>query len=350
VVAAAGVAAAAVAVVVVARSRHDGAGPPTGPGPPGYTITYRVEVTIDKPEVSRRVVAVRRPFDGSDRTTPAGQPGAETGLVARGGHLYRLDPDKAVDLGDQGPAVAPGDLRLGPELPILRRLGLARPRGSATVAGRTCRRWRFGAPVTDTFKAPTATEYADACIDADGLVLAEDWHLDGRRIRRTEAETVVTTPPGDEALSLGGRPVVSSAAVGVTTLPLDAPPPVPGSWWVASPAPDAFHRIVRYRSTTVEPGTGVPLAGTEFTADAYVAGSEAVWVEQRSGVPVQPPKGTGEAVRAGPLGAGWLWLTPQGPQVRVGGGDGPVTVVRGTVSPERLLAFTRSLKPVATGR
>jgi hypothetical protein len=317
----------------------------------GYTITYRVEVTIDAPERSRRVLTVRRPFAGSDRTTPEGPPGPVSGLVATGGHLYRLDPDRAVDLGDQGPAVAPGDLRLAAQLPALERLGLAEARGTAAFAGRACRRFRFGGPVTDPFKQPSDAEYADVCIDADGLVLAEEWYLDGKILRRTEAETVNVTPPGDEAFDLGGRPVVPAPAVTLTTLPADRLPDTGQPYWTADPPPAGFALHGRYRTAPADPASGLPLSGATVTADAYRSGVDVVWVEHRTGtdLPVEPPTGTGERVEAGTLGGGWLWLTPQGPQVRVAQ-ERQVVVVRGTVGPDDLLAFARSIRPLQGGQ
>jgi hypothetical protein len=308
-----------------------------------------VEVTIDRPERSRRVLAVRRPFDGADRTTPIDPPGPESGFVARGGRLYRLDAGRVVDLGEQGPAVPPGDLRIGHQLPELERLGLAEPRGSATVAGRACRRFRFGGPVTDPFRPPSGEEYADACLDTDGLVLTEHWYLDGKLIRRTEAETVAVTPPGDEAFDLGGGTPVVASAMNVTTLPTDRLPDTGRPYWTAIPPPPGFVLLARYRATTTDPGSGLPLPGGEVSADAYRAGPDVVWVEHRSALDVEPPDDTGERVAAGPLGDGWLWFTPQGPQVRVSTGD-QVVVVRGTVGPAELLTFARSVRTGGGGR
>ena len=316
----------------------------------GYVLTYRVEVTIDAPERSRRVVAVRRPFDGADRTTPLEPPAPVSGLVAREGHLYRLDPDRVVDLGDQGPAVAPGDLRLAPQLPMLERLGLAERRGTATVAGRPCRRFRFGGPVTDRFKRPTDAEYADVCLDADGLLLAEDWYLDGKLLRRTEAEEVVVTAPADDAFDLGGRPVVTAAVVTLAALPTDHIPDTGQPYWTADRPPAGFRLISRYRTATGDPTSGLPLPGAVVTADAYRSGADVVWVEHRgTDLPVEPPDGTGARVEAGTLGGGWLWLTPQGPQIRVANG-GQVVVVRGTVAPDDLLAFARTLEATGAAR
>lgn len=311
----------------------------------GYTIAYRVEVLVDAPERSRRVVAVRRPFDGADVTTPEEPARAVSGLVSRAGHLYRLDPDRAVDLGDQGPVVAPGDLRLAAQLPALEHLGLAEPRGSATIAGRPCRRFRFGGPVTDPFKRPTDAEYADVCVDQDGLLLAEDWYLDGKLLRRTEAQTVAVTPPGDGAFDLGGRPVIPTPAVTLTLLPSDRLPDTGQPYWTADPPPAGFALLSRYRSATTDPASGVPLPGGTVTADAYRSGADVVWVEHRAGagLPVEPPPGTGERVEAGALGGGWLWFTPQGPQIRVAK-DGQVVVVRGTIGPDDLLTFARSVR------
>jgi hypothetical protein len=317
----------------------------------GYVLTYRVEVTIGAPEVSTRVLAVRRPFDGADRTTPEQPPGPASGFVARAGHLYRLDPERAVDLGDQGPAVAPGDLRLAGEIPTLVRLGLAEDLGSGTIAGRVCRRYRFGGPVTDPFKRPSDAEYADICLDADGLLLAEDWYLDGKLLRRTRAETVTMAPPGDDSFDLGGRPVVSTPAVTLTTLPADQIPDTGAPYWTADPPPAGFTLLSRYRSTTADLGSGLPVPGAAVTADAYRSGPDVVWVEHRAGteLAVEPPAGTGEAVEAGALGRGWLWLTPQGPQIRVAK-DNQVVVVRGTIGPDDLLAFARNVKARQAGR
>jgi hypothetical protein len=356
VVAAGGAALAGLAVLVVPAlltgSDDRGQDPSTvSPAPTltGYTITYRVEVTIGAPERSRRVLAVRRPFDGSDRTTPDGSGRPESGLVARGGHLFRLDPDKAVDFGDQGPVVAPGDLQVAAQLPALERLGLALPQGSATVAGRACHRYRFGAPLADGFKVPTDTEYADVCLDGDGLVLAEDWYLDGRLLRHTAAESVVLGPPPDDAFDLGGRTVVATPTVTVTALPSQSIPDTGRPYWTVDRPPEGFTLLRRYRSAAVDLSSGVPLADGGMTADAYRAGADVIWVEHRAELALEPPEGAGEQVEAGTLGAGWLWLTPQGPQIRVGTG-GQVVLVRGTVAPDRLVAFARSLGPRQGGR
>jgi hypothetical protein len=157
------------------------------------------------------------------------------------------------------------------------------------------------------------------------------------------AETVTTSTPGDDAFDLGGRPVVSTPAVHLTPLPADRPPDPGRPYWTADPPPGGFRHIARYQSTPADPGSGQPLGGAAVTADAYQAGPHAVWVEHRDALEVEPPPGTGERVNAGALGDGWLWLTPQGPQVRVAT-SGHVVVVRGTVGPEELLTFARTVK------
>jgi hypothetical protein len=331
-----------------------GPGPERDPGPPppalaGYQITYEVDVDLDPPERSRRMVAARRPFAGRDVAHAEGAVTEETGLVVAGGHLYRLEPQRALDLGPFVPGAPPGDLHVAAQLEALARMGFAEERGAGRVAGRGCRVWRLGQPATDPFRRPTAAEYTDVCFDADGLVLEERWHLDGRRLRSLRALTVSRTAPAGEDLSVGDRPVVPQPLVEVTELPVGQAPRTGSRYWTAPDPPWGFQLRQRLR-VAPRPGAPVSPGAGAMHVDVFALGADFVLVEHRERSAARPAEGAAaEPVDAGRLGGGWLWLTPQGPEVRVGAGSGAV-VVRGSIDPDRLVVFARRLRAVGGSR
>lgn len=189
-------------------------------GPASLRVVYRVEDSAQQPvRVTTLVVDDAPPYRGRTRTLAGPPPGTTDlgGTASDEGHQYLLDPSGAVRT---VMAVAPGfagtGTGLAEALPAAQRHGLARPVGTARVAGRSCTQWLSkdpldSAPVT----AATADERTTSCVDAGGLLLQDSWTLHGRLVRTRTAVSVGPGPSLAGSGLLSGRtpaPAPTSAA------------------------------------------------------------------------------------------------------------------------------------------
>lgn len=332
--------------------RHERSQQPTLSAPPpslaGYSITYAVEVHAGATQVNQRSVQVRRPRDSRDATFTdvAAQP--DTGFLSNGRHLFGYNGANVLDYGERVTAVAPGDYRLGSILRDLVRLDLARKTPTVrTIAGRSCVVYRFGSPLGDVFKAPSQSEYADDCIDADGLLLAERWYFKGKLLRDTEATHVSTAVPGDDAFAqpteeLKPNPTNFGA---VKDLSLAKPPKTGLPYWVARRAPFGFVLRARVRGIASNTTGGSPQVTDIAYIDTYQRGHDLITVTHRElGAAGAPPSGF-ERVHAGALGRGEVNLSVSGASISFTAGKWVVTV-QGPLDVARLRAFAASLRPV----
>lgn len=200
-------------------------------GPVGSSLDrYRIEYRIEVSGLARdETWVVRRPYESMVVSTRDGAEVSGAATATEG--LWTLLADRAAWLPIQdGAHRAAYDLQPTAALPTLLALGLVEPieagpsaGGSGaddgtspaerTVAGRTCTPWRTGRPVgSGEAAAPTAAEYVEVCIDADGLVLSEVWFADGAELSRTEAIAVDSAPDVAESDFVPGPEVADAEA------------------------------------------------------------------------------------------------------------------------------------------
>jgi hypothetical protein len=335
---AAAAAVAAVAGGAALADRVAGAGLPAAPAPrlAGYDIAYRVTTELGAVQTSRRRVLVRRPFWSSDVTTSSA--GARTlAQIVRPGHAV-IDRDGALtDLGPQSPRLAPADVAVDLVLPSLVKQGMAVARGNRVVAGRQCRTYRMGGPVGDPFAAPTASEFADICVDQAGLVLFEDWTTSGKHTRTTEAVSVVAAAPPEGAFSPAGVAALDADVrlQEVRPLALTGKPGEVADYWRVVDRPWGLRLAER--------ASVVPADGPPRVVDVYRAGTAAVVVEHTVGSSEVTSSGAVRSVRVKGLGGGRAFLTWHGPEIVLPAEDGLV-VLRGTLDLDHLAAFAARLR------
>ena len=154
-----------------------------------------------------------------------------TGTITNdAGRWLFLSEAEGWQLRDERKQRPPDDVRAIEALEAAAEDGRAMRRGTDVVAGRTCTIVRTGGPLGDPLKKPTADEHADLCVDRTGVVLREEWRLDGRVARLMVATTFepgVSLDAGDFRPSPEPAPR-SDDTPGVievrTLVPSDAPP------------------------------------------------------------------------------------------------------------------------------
>ncbi|HVV36579.1 MAG TPA: hypothetical protein VHC63_08250 [Acidimicrobiales bacterium] len=312
----------------------------------GFSVEYRVETRAGGTRTETRNVQVRRPFDGRDASFDPTLSLGNSAFVSNGRHLYSQTGTSALDYGERIGA-PPGDYRLEAIAGDLVRLGLARARGTRTVAGRVCRVYRTGAPLGDPFKGATAKEYADLCVGKDGLLLAERWYLNGKLLRDTEATSVDTSVPGDAAFAppVGDLTANPTSFGAVKELSLTKPPNTGLPYWTARRPPWGFALRSRARTITSSTTSGSPQVTDIAYVDTYQRGHDAITVTHRElSAAGAPPRGV-EQVDAGALGAGQVTLTTSGAAIAFRAGKWVVTV-QGPFDVAHLRFFAASLRRV----
>lgn len=225
-----------------------------------YTIDYELtSYSADpaNPTTGSERVRVSRPF-GSELTfsDDTGQTSTYTDVLGK-----REVVDQGTTTVSAQPATAAlYDWRLDATLDDLVASGKFTLKERREVAGRECQVYRTGSPLeANTVTDATATDYADMCIDASGLLLEEVVYLSGNPYQHVKAMTVSEEPVDDIAVE--GEPADTTTSF--TDIGADAEP-VEG-YWTLSTVPDGYELVGRYAYTV--PGQ-VP---DESTTDTTVA-------------------------------------------------------------------------------
>jgi hypothetical protein len=286
--------------------------------PVAYRVVYRVDTGGAS---SYEELVVQRPFLALDVTTP--DPPAP-GVLGRGtltsvDRLYRIDPSGVSEVSGRQPAVGTADQALGPLLPDLVARGVAKAvSAKGEVAGRECRMYRFHEPVAGPIKALAGDDHDDLCLDADGLILSEEWHFHGTTALRRVALSV-DTAPGDltPRLSTEGATPPPTAASGAPTVGAADRPPA----WIAAPAPPAGFSPAASVSFRF-PRTDTPdVPAYTSTVWAFTSGADLITVEAGEGVlPWRADDVHRPATLAG--GAAESVLRSDGPEIRRDLGQG----------------------------
>lgn len=342
--------------VAVASWPTEGAVPAqveAGTPPLAYTIVYETRHG-EAPAVEEQF-DVQRPFR-SRLSTPTHQRVTDAGLLATrsdGGRWLRLEVPIAL---------AAGDLR--PEHVIDPALdqGLVRSRGTRTVAGRPCRLLRFGGPVSGGVFTPVGTdpdEYADVCIDGQGLVLSEIWTMDGTVVRSRHAiEVREREVDADRFAVPADVTTLSTDDGGGAAERVDATfDPGFAEHWRPGPLPDGFAFVGRW--AVVPPALGGPVPSGEargadiaLITDAWTRGPDLLLIDQgaaRRGAGAPWDDGPAIDVDLGALGPAELALNLRMTEVRILRPDGGFVRVAGTLPPDDLLEIARTLHQDQTG-
>jgi hypothetical protein len=280
--------------------------------PASYELTYRIETAgSEAAETRTEVVTVRRPYDSHVVVRTGDAPSGDLEVDVRsnlGLYADTTDPS-APDIGSGIPAAALADVRVDGVLDDLVAAGLFVPRERREVAGRTCQVYRTGQVVeAQQLAAPTDTNYADACIDAAGLVLEEVAFVDGTaQLYEIAVAVDTTTPPPDDEFAITGEPrSFDDGGIEVTSIDPDTAPYA--GYWTPTPQPAGATHTGRYlvrrpdaAQTTTTAGTSSP--GVETYVDVYTNGASFVIVQQGA-VADAPDRDTtlGKDVDGGALG------------------------------------------------
>ena len=322
--------------------------------PNAYHAVYRAEsYSGSKVTVSTEDVSVQRPFDGRvtirEGPTPAGAVQFE-GRSSLGSYA-NYSGSQAGQVSGDAPSVAFGDVRLGSSIGDLAAKGLFVLEERRHTLGRDCQVYRTGSPLQSLkITPPTATDYADACLDESGLVLEEVTVVGGKMTQRLTATEVVADPsfePGSFAIQ--GDPVGFDQGGSVLT-PLDAAAPgIAGQWQFDAP-PAGFEHTGRYTLQTgdkVDPAANPPVAAQ---VDLYVRGVDIVVLRQGplGGEPdLSSAASTGDPVDVGGLGTGQLMLSTIGPTIVAHPGGDRFVELSGTLPPAELGSLMASLHQAA---
>jgi hypothetical protein len=339
------------------RSRHTSTasdlGAPAAPRPSAYRILYRVEALASPPFATRwEELTVRRPFESrqisyDERPTGPDAPGG-SGTLATIDHLYVVGADRGPaglqEVSGRQPGVPTGDEALSAEVTEAVRRGLARPAGDRTVAGRTCHDYRFLEPVAGPIKALTGADHDLICLDGLGLVLREEWVLDGRIVQRKEAVEVTIDPSSvDRAFDAAGAlPSPGSAS------PQVLPRLAPDASFPDPPAPAGFRLVTVVGFQLPAPqqlGSGPADLLYSSTVWAFARGGDVVTVELGTSTQAALPWSETDPSRSLSLSLGRATsvLRSDGPEIRVDLGRRRWVRVRGTVGPAQLSTYAQRL-------
>ena len=320
-----------------------------------YRVVYRVEQLVDDPPiVTWEEKVVRRPFHGLSVTTreppaPGEQP--VSGVLTTADRVYSVSAQGLQEVAGRVPGVPGGDQALGVVLDDAVERRLARPGDRRRVAGRDCRVYRIARPHHRPLGPFEGDDHTDVCIDDAGLLLAEEWTLDGDMVQVRTAVAVDVSPPDEllrEALSPAGasppppglEPPLVTRDDGATSF-LSAPAPPDGF------EPAGVMRVVTPASVAnpdAAPGTVL------FTSVAwvFVRGPDVVSVEAGEGTAPWSQEDAAITVELTGLGPAQSVLGPEGAELRLER-DGRWVRVRGTVAPARLHRYAATLTGTLPG-
>lgn len=321
--------------------------------PKAYRAVIRVENRADELVTTTERLWVRRPFQ-SRVETYAGPPpgrGRPTVRVSVFGGLVSESP-RAEPLNVAAPpSIGSGDTRIDAVLDEALDARTLIRREVREVFGRRCRVYRAGGPIfagdLERYVAGTGN-YADVCVDSNGIVLEEHWVYRGRPIQRRVVVELEIDPPIDTSvfrISVEPTPGIERGAV----QRVDPDEVDETGLWTLPDAPDGFTSLGRY--AVIFPKAAVPSQGGESppapssTTDVYVRGPDLLVVDQDPSLVrlTESEDRPFRTVRIRGLSDAVLIVDARMSEVRGTTPDGSVVRVFGTLQPDRLLALTRSL-------
>ncbi len=321
-----------------------------------HRIVYRLTDPDGNVETDRFIV--RAPFDSRLETSLGEPPGGDT-VSVQIGTIDRLaiggvDTPATVA---RVPGLAPSSIRLAPILEAAVAADLVEVREQRMVAGRRCQVHRSGTTLASGPLRPiTPDEFADSCIDADGLLLEETLFFEGEPVFRRTAVEVELDPPTEDADFPTGDPTAPVDQGGGSTLPAepDSAPIGPFHVLPADAVPTGFSLLERFSVIPPQPDRfsdptkreGI-IAGV---ADVYVDGRGDFFVVYQGGtlgriVAFAPTPDVGTVV-VGELGDGELLLSALGTEVRVPLPGGRFVHLIGPLDPDVLVGIGAALEEI----
>jgi hypothetical protein len=275
---------------------------------------------------------IRRPFDAHLVSKAGAPPGTDEqwSLIWNLGKYGQTTSGGSPEVGQVAPQAALGDIRLDATLTDLVADAKFVAKERRIVLGRECQVYRTGQAVeTLSVAAPTNTDYAEACIDSDGLLLEEVVVSSGKLAERLIATSVDDqTAPADSVFTITGDPT-PLAQGGSQLSPIDATTkPADGYWGLATP-PTGYTLQGRYvlqtpadqsasdtSASTTTTSTTAPPAPVPSYVDVYVNGPDTIIVRQgpTAGEP-QSDATQGTSVDLGALGSAPLGATLTGSHI-----------------------------------
>lgn len=329
--------------------------------PDQYLIDYRVRYRSGTENIER--LAVRRPFESRTEIfigRPAKGNPDQVRETAFGTLVTQSGKDEPVTTA-AAPAMADGDVRPEPALDGALDSGVLERRERRRVAGRLCTVYRGGGAVAGgVLQAPTARDYTDICLDANGLAL-ETWQvIDGRAaIQKVAARVVVGAEAGigDGTFEFAGRPVKDGDRGAGSVGEIEPGSAPEGPAFALDTPPDGFTLRGRYAVVPAQAALANPMGQGEAVAgiaDVWVRGVDFVVVDQSGRLDGSAPftyAPESPRVDLAPLAAeGEARHGLRGNEVRALLDGGRTVRVYGTLPMEELAAIARRLRSVtATG-
>jgi hypothetical protein len=250
------------------------------------------------------------------------------------------------------PSLASGDLRVDAVLRAAVEDKTILRRERREVFGRQCQVYRAGGPVFagDIEKySPPGKEYADFCVDRNGIVIEEAWYINDELIRRRAAVEVEINPSIDRRLfdiDVPANPRTFRGQVeriGKTSST---------GLWVLPRTPKGFEALGRYavvipQAAVPSPGEPLPGPGPSSTTDVYVRGPDLLVVDQDPSLVrvIQQESRAQRKVKLPKLRDAKLIVDARMSEIRGRTTDGSVVRIFGTLPPSELLRLARQLRP-----
>ena len=324
--------------------------------PESYRVVYRVEAYGPAGAiVDTEVREVARPFEARAEVRTGAPPGETAtslsvwafGVTEIGGP----DQERATLVGE--PVLPNGEAAVTTDLSDAIDAGvLVYRRQRQTIADRTCHRYRTGGPIDVVqLTAPTDTDFADLCIDDDGLVLGESWVVHGELFRRRTAVDVDTGIDLDHHRfePLGEPPRFGEGGGLIGEVTADSQFPDVDHWALPS-APTGYQLRGRFSFTPPAAGDTAATTGDQAPiltglSDVYESGPDAVIVVNGGTSNESDALGQldGDTVDLGQLGTGYVRRRVRGAEILVPLPRGRFVKVHGTVSVDDLVAVARDL-------
>jgi hypothetical protein len=214
---------------------------------PSFRVLYRVVHSEGgKPTIESQVVTEQRPFFASDFSYPT-KPDLAAPGAPRGGtmtdvdHLYSHDGTTLRRVSGRQPGLGGGDqalLNVAHEAVARQR---ARVKPASVVNGKRCTVLQFAEPpVGGLSRFRDKQNHDDICIDRGGVILREQWTLNGRVVLTRQAVQLAAVPDG--AFDTSAAEDVGAGLAIPRVAPMDAgltPPPTPKGY-AAATAVDFF--------------------------------------------------------------------------------------------------------------
>lgn len=320
-----------------------------------YRIVYRLDDPSGRiqPETDR--VEVRPPFESRLETAVGIPPGgaAVSVQIAQRDTLRIGGVDEPLTIA-RVPGLAPSTIRIAPVLDDAIAAGLLEPREQREVIGRRCQVYRSGSTLGAGPLVPiTEGEFADSCIDAQGLLLEETLFVDGEAsFRRTAVEVDLDHEPADDTFDTGeiSAPVDQGGGA-VTRAEPDSRPEGPFFELPDDAVPAGFSRVGRFSVIPPQPEK----FSDPTLRDSIIAGVVDLFTDDQGDLVAVYQGGTlgqvqaftpldfAQPVAATALGEGKLALSALGTELRFALDPGRFVHVYGTVGVDVLTGVADAL-------